>query len=292
MHFVFEKINYFVHRHMYKLIIIAFLITVIATIIIVSVKANDNDGVFLPIIMYHSIVADDTKGGDYSITKVNLEKDLMYLEDHGYTAIFTRDLVDYVQKGTPLPPKPVIITFDDGFLNNLTYGLPLLKKYNMKAVVSVVGSYCQKFTDTPDPNPKYAYLTWNDIVIMKHSGYFEIENHSYDMHSISSARKGSRINKGESFKDYQNVFIADTFKNHYALIDNCRITPQAYTYPYGFYTSESTQILKNIGYKATYTCDEKPNYITRNPGCLYGLSRYNRPNSMTTDQFMKKLLKH
>ena len=66
-----------------------------------------------------------------------------------------------------------MITFDDGFRNNLTDGLPLLEKYGMKATVAVVGCYSERFSDTPDPNPAYAHLSWDDITELTQSGRVE-----------------------------------------------------------------------------------------------------------------------
>lgn len=287
----FLKLPYFIKKFRYRIILIAVCIILVTGTVIIKTTANDNKGIFLPIIMYHNITKDDTKAGDYSISTVQLEKDLMYLEDNGYTSVTVSDLINYIDNNVALPQKPVMITFDDGFLNNMTYGLPLLKKYNMKAVISIVGAYTQKFTDTPDSNPHYAYLSWRDITRAKHCGHFEIQSHSYNMHEINSKRKGARINKNENFRDYQSAFISDAYKVSNGLLENCNIKVTTYTYPYGFYCKESEEILHNLHYRCSLTCNEKPNYITKDPECLFLLGRYNRPQKLTTEQYMKKLLK-
>ena len=94
----------------------------------------------LPVLMYHGVHSDPKKSGDYVITPQALEQDLLYLQQQGCTAVTMSDILAYVQEGTPLPEKPVMLTFDDGCYNNLTYVLPLLEKYDAYAVVSVVGS--------------------------------------------------------------------------------------------------------------------------------------------------------
>lgn len=267
------------------------LVSVIFGVIKVSASViKESNSINVPIIMYHSVLKDDTKSCDYVVTPAVVEKDLIYLQDNGYTTIMMSDLINYVYNGTPLPEKPVILTFDDGMTNNLTYVLPLLEKYNMKAVFSVVGEYSQKFSDNEDKNPAYAYMSWSDIASLKKSGRVEVGNHSYAMHNNDSSRQGSRINNGESFDDYQNVFICDTMKLQTALKKKCGISTEFYTFPYGFYCKEATKILKCLGFKATLTCDEKPNHITRDTECLYGLNRYNRPSGISTEKFMKKAL--
>ena len=63
------------------------------------------------------------------------------------------DLIRYVDQGTPLPEKPVMLTFDDGHYNYISYLLPLLEEYDMKAVVSVVGEFADTYTETRTPTP-------------------------------------------------------------------------------------------------------------------------------------------
>ena len=97
------------------------------------------EGVFLPILMYHSVLKDPSKTGKYVITPESLEEDLRYLQQHGYRTVVMQDVIDFVYNGVQLPEKPVVLTFDDGFYNNLTYLLPLLIEYDMKAIVAPVG---------------------------------------------------------------------------------------------------------------------------------------------------------
>ena len=66
--------------------------------------------------MYHSILKDPQRTGDYVISPEQLEKDLIYLQNHGYTTVLLADLIAYVHEGTPLPDKPIVLTFDDCLL--------------------------------------------------------------------------------------------------------------------------------------------------------------------------------
>ena len=98
--------------------------------------------------------------GDYVLSPIELEKDIVYLKNNGYEAVFVSQLIDYVENGTELPEKPVIISFDDGDYNNLTYVLPLLKKYSFKATISIVGKYSEIACEEAEPSPSYSYLDW------------------------------------------------------------------------------------------------------------------------------------
>lgn len=251
---------------------------------------NENEErVFLPIIMYHSIVDDNSSVNGYTVTPEIVENDLKYLSENGYEAIFTEDLINYVNGGT-LPEKPVIITADDGFYNNTVYLLPLLKKYDMKAVISIVGYYTEVIAEADPHIPRYSYLTWDDISEINKSGYIEIGNHTYNMH-FDKGRKGCSKLSSETYEEYADALIDDIGLCQTLLSLNCSITPAVFAYPFGSISKESIPILKTMGFAAAFSCYERPNYITRSPDTLFTLDRYNRSGNISTEEFMKKLLK-
>ncbi len=253
-----------------------------------SIAVNEEDGIKLPIIMYHSILKSAKVQTKYIVTPEQFEADLIWIKNNGYTSIFMSDLISYVYEGTELPEKPIIITFDDGYYNNLVYMYPLLVKYDMKAVVSIVGSYSEIFSNSMDLNPSYAHLTWDNIKEMSESGYVEFQNHSYEMHS-TKVRKGCKIMANESYDEYKSKFCSDVMRTQILLTEKCSITPNTFTYPYGYICDESEELLKELGFKASLSCYEKLNYITRDKDCLYSLKRFNRDSTLSTERFMSKI---
>lgn len=254
----------------------------------VMAMASTTPTVRLPILMYHSIIKNSARQGDYVVSPEVLESDLKYLSDNGYTAISAAQLIAYVYEGEPLPEKPVMITFDDGFLNNLVYAVPLLEKYNMCAIISVVGSFTDFYETVSDHNPAYAYLTYNDICEAEASGYIEIGNHTYDMHR-KGERQGSTRRRGESVEDYQSVLLEDLTKVQTLIRDNCGFEPIVFTYPFGRVDKASHDVIKSMGFKMSLGCGEVVNKITTDPQCLYNLGRFNRPAGLSTEEFMKRI---
>ncbi|MBQ5390724.1 MAG: polysaccharide deacetylase family protein [Clostridia bacterium] len=242
----------------------------------------------VPILMYHSVCNNRRVQTDYRVSPELFESDLAYLQENGYTAVFVADLIAYVYEGYPLPEKPVILTLDDGYLNNLTEVLPLLEKYDMKATVSVVGEFAEDFSRTPDRNPLYAYLTWEDIRTLDASGRVEIGNHTYAMHEIS-VRRGCMKLQSESEEKYDKVLTEDLSKLQDALTQNAGLTPIVFTYPYGFVSEESLPVIQKLGFLAALTCYERINYITGEPEQLYRLGRFNRAPGVSTEVFMRKI---
>jgi len=283
----------------YITVVIAVLFVLSTSFVFVLSKATDvfnnaeeNDGIAVPIVMYHSIMKKSPELGKYVITATEFENDIKYLKDRGYSAITMTELINYVYNNAALPQKPVIITFDDGNLNNYLYGKPILEKYRMKAVMSVIGKYSEAFSKTPPPtsDPAYAHVSWSQIKEINDSGYFEIQNHTYNLHSITKRRNGAKRNKSESLENYRAVLTQDVVKLQNKLTEVTGITPNTFTYPYGSISKESKGILKELGFKATLSCTEGVNLISRNQSDqLFGLKRKNRPHGISTQTFFKKL---
>lgn len=250
----------------------------------------EKDRIFLPVIMYHSIVDDKSKTNQYVVTPEIIENDMKYLKENGYETILTEDLLNYINNDFPLPEKPVMITLDDGFYNNSFYLIPLLEKYDMKAIISIVGNFTESASERDSHIPEYSYLTWQDISDISDCPYIEIGNHTYDMHS-TSPRKGCSKISYETEEEYSKELFNDVGKLQSLLEKNSGVSPISFAYPFGYISRESIPILKRLGFKATFTCYEKPNYITKDADCLFGLNRYNRESGISTEQFMSKALK-
>lgn len=254
------------------------------------VRANDEEQeISVPILMYHSILKDPNRSGKYVVTPTTLENDMIYLKEHGYETVLAKDLIAYVYDDKPLPKKPIVLTFDDGHFNNMVYLLPLLEKYQMKAVISVVGNYTEQFSQSDGHNPNYSYLTWEDIKKIEDSGRIEIANHTYHLHEKSS-RKGCSILEGEAVEEYRNHLKKDLEKLQVALKEKADIQSSVtFTYPFGYICPESQKTVEEIGFLASLSCYERINQISKNKGCLYSLGRFNRPEGISTEEYMKKI---
>lgn len=250
-----------------------------------------HEGIYVPIIMYHSVVNDSSRCNDYVITQAQFEEDLSYIKSKGYTAVFVNDLIRYVNYGEQLPDKPIVITFDDGTYNGYELVMPILKKYNCKASFSVVGKYCEEASESAEtPNVNYSYLRWKDIKQMRESGLAEICNHTYDMHGLNE-RKGSMQMNGESYEHYRHAFVTDITRTQNLLNDACGFKPNVFTYPYGMECDNAKRLVKNLSFSASMGVCEKPNYIIKgDPECLFDLNRYNRPSGINTADFFSPII--
>lgn len=252
-----------------------------------TAATDTHAGIPVPIIMYHSILKSAAPKDKYVVTPQEFEQDLQYLREHGYTTILMQDLIDFCSGTKELPEKPVILTFDDGFFNNYTYVYPLLQQYGGKAVISIVGSYTDSYTESGDKNPNYAYLSWDECKEMSDSGMIEIQNHSDTFHSIDSHRSGSRRNKSESASAYEKSFKTDISALQDKITAHLGKTPTTYTYPFGMISLESVDYTKDLGFQATLSCAEGINYLRGDPDELFMLRRCIRPNNKSVKNILE-----
>lgn len=247
-----------------------------------SLNVSTSPSVRLPIIMYHEV---NTKGlGTYVISPREFEEDIIYLKKEGYTTIDIEDLVAFEYNNINLPEKPIMLTFDDGYFSMYTYILPILEKYDCKAVISIVGEYVDQSTEKQYPN---GYLNWSQVKELEASPNVEIQNHTYSMHELSK-RKGCKIIKGESFDDYKTELLDDIGYLQLLIEENTGNKPKAFTYPFGITCKECDEILEEIGFIATLSCYSGVNVLKGDKEELYELKRFNRPSGINRVKFFKQ----
>ena len=127
----------------------------------------------VPILMYHYISSLPADADDYRIN-LTLEPDVFrahmhYLHDEGYTTISLYQLHIALLQGTQLPPKPIILTFDDGYIDHYTNVSPVLKEYGFTGTFFII-------TERADDNNP-TYMNWSQISEMARAG-MSMESHS------------------------------------------------------------------------------------------------------------------
>jgi len=253
-----------------------------------SARAADGETVSLPIVMYHHISLRPETWNDYVISRDEFAADLSWLRSHGYTPVSVAQLLAWEQGEFEMPDKPCMITFDDGFLSTMTYAEPLLAEYGFCGACAVIGSVCEKFSALDEHEPEYDNLSWEDAAAMAERGTVEVICHTWDMHAMSP-RLGCRKLRGEDETAYRYRFSDDLGRFlRAAKARGVPLTP-AIAYPYGAYSRETTQALRDFGvFSAAFTCEEKINRLTGAAGELYALGRYNRPHGISSEEFFSK----
>lgn len=125
----------------------------------------------LVVLMYHHIGHIDEKDGQFpfTITPQRFEEQLLMLKKHGFTPIGLQEMQNAASTGQRLPEKPVLLTFDDGHLDNYENLFPILKKHKVQALIFLITDYIGK---------EKGYMTWQQVQEMKQSGLVEFGSHT------------------------------------------------------------------------------------------------------------------
>lgn len=269
--------------------IIALFVFASGMLISADSQTNNENKIALPIIMYHHISKKQSALGDYVVSPEQFENDIIYFQELGYTSISVDELIKFSEGKFTMPEKPIMITFDDGYLSFYEYAFPILKKYNVKAVLSIIGRYTDLYSECDDRNVNYAHVTWDNVKELAKSGLVEIENHTYDLHTLNE-RKGSTIKAGESEDCYKQMLSGDIKTLQEKIKSVTGKTPLAFTYPFGRMCKQSYQIISDMGFKVSFGCEEKVNYLDKENPYLYKLRRFNRASGKSSYYFFKNIL--
>ncbi len=252
-------------------------------------RANESLSVKLPVVMYHHISPKQKLQNDYTISPEQFEDDLIYIKEQGYQTITAKDLIGFTSNGDPLPEKSIMITFDDGFESFYAYAYPLLQKHEMHAIVFVTGKDIDQFTEANDHNLDYSYMTWDEVSELAASEWVEIGNHTYNMHKANGSRMGCKIKDGENVESYKKLLTEDLQKTQDRILKATGRESTCFAYPFGGICKPAREVLKEMGFYAAFSCEEKVNVIK--PGDdLYKIGRFNRAYGKSSQKFFEKIL--
>ena len=248
---------------------------------------STEETVTLPIVMYHHMSAKPDLWCNYVLSVEEFKSDLAWLKKAGYESITIEDLLAWYDGKGSLPEKPVMITFDDGFLSTTTYAVPLMEAYGFQGVLAVIGSVSQQYTDHPDRNLDYAYIDWDGIRALAQDDVLEIQCHTWDMHQLEF-RMGCSPRKGETLDAYKQALGNDLCTFLQRCNDEQVTVCNAIAFPYGLYTKDTVAIVKQMGFRVGFTCEEHVNYLTGDPDECLTLGRYHRMHGVDSETFFAK----
>lgn len=222
--------------------VLIFLLMLISTIFFQPSSAQNQskqgDGTLrrirIPILMYHYISplpadADDIRI-DLTITPDLFHDHIQYLQANGYTAISLYEVTDALLNGNPLPQKPVVLTFDDGYLDHYRYVFPILKETGFKGTFFVITAYADQALP--------AHLSWEQIQEMADSG----------MHM--EAHTKNHLDLRERDRDFLIYEILGSLESVGA---HTGISSVMFAYPGGRYDETTLKVIAELPVEAAVT---------------------------------------
>lgn len=268
-------------------IILGLLIVVIivTTIFVVTKKLKENKIAHqIPILTFHRIVPDEIKkekylDNEWVASAETFEAQMKYLYDNGYVTISMDEFYSWYKGECELTKKTVMITLDDGELEDYYIVLPILKKYNLKATSFIVGKRTEEQDSEYEPY-KRKFIT-KELISKTEIEYpnLQYESHTYDMHSVDSNGK-------RRLENYTKEQITEDFEK------NSEFKFKYLAYPYGWYKEEIIEVLKEKGYRLafTFTGEGKEGYATRDSS-QYEIPRI-KINGYSDVEYLKKWLNY
>ena len=187
----------------------------------------------VPIIMYHHIQplqqAQLLGHEQLTVDSDVFEKQMAYLVEDGYTALSAEDLTYALINHEQLPEKPIIITIDDGYIDNYSYAFLMAKKYNL----------IMNFMISTELIGKPDYMTWDHLKEMSQSPVARIYNHTATHAPVglhSKAEIADELNKSTQH-----------FKS------NLDLDVHIFAYPYGSFSTVAVEMLEKHGFAAAFT---------------------------------------
>lgn len=233
----------------------------------------------IPVLMYHH-VAD--KHESLTVTYERFDSQIRGLAQQGYVALGAADIADFYA-GKQLPKKSVVLTFDDGYLDNWVYAHPVLKKYGMKAMLFIVTGLIGEGAPRPykgqgkalpecaghheaknimfSQDSDQVMLRWSEVHSMCSAGTFEVHSHT---HTHKRWDLITPDNKDENIRQ-------DLENSRAKLNKELGLASDHLCWPQGYFDAEYQQIAKDLGFNYMYTTDargqnkngSKPEYIYR-----------------------------
>ena len=203
----------------------------------------------IPILTYHNFTKDE--GSSYSINIIEFEKQMNYLATHNYSVISLSELLKGLKNGQ-LPPKPVVITIDDGFKSTFTLAYPVLKKYNFPATLFIYTDFIERNSNS---------LTWGEIKEMTENN-LEIGSHTLSHCNLLQYKEN------ENYENYLARIKKEIFLSKEILESKIGGKVKFFAYPYGVYSPTIINLVIQADYEGILNANIMNNTLNADPFSL------------------------
>lgn len=209
---------------------------------------TSKDTCHLPILAYHKVADVPSPCDSAWITLRVFSQQMAALHNYGYTTVSFMDIVNFNKKSMPLPSRPIILTFDDGYECIYSLVRPILNKFGFKATCFLCTDYIgaedryDNSWDVGDRGWPTSMMLWKEAAIM------QAEGHSCEAHTLSHPRL-DRVNSWKAYRE-----IAGARKEIEKRL-NIAVTCFAYPFGDGVDSSFLRFLVSHSGYKAAVSYD-------------------------------------
>lgn len=223
---------------------------------------------------YHDVEDRDPDQAVVAVRTERLIEQLAWLRENGYQAVSVDQILAARRGGPALPPKAVMLSFDDGYSSFYTRVMPILRAYHWPALLAPVGSWIDTPLNQPvdfagTPRPRGEFLTWQQIREVSQSGLVEIAAHTDANHKgILANPQGNlepaattrsfdpKTNGYESEAQFQARMRADVAAISNKIRTVTGKAPRVWVWPYGAADGTSLAVVGEHGYEMALTLED------------------------------------
>lgn len=217
----------------------------------------------LPVLMYHHV---SPNPGLVTVAPETFRAQMSWLAHHGYRSVGGDDLAAFLG-GDALPPKSVMITFDDGYADNFIHAYPALREYGLKALLFLITGWIgdgpvraqHGSSDAVAECPNHRrcmdlvaageadriMLRWSEIEAMHAAGSFEFHSHTH-----THTRWDKRI---EATPARLAALADDLDKSRKTLAARLGAASAHLCWPQGYYDADYQRVARDAGFRYLYT---------------------------------------
>lgn len=243
----------------------------------------------IPVLMYHHV---SPNPGLVTVSPQNFELQMQALVEKGYSTLTADQFAGFLRGLNDVPARSVLITFDDGYLDNYVHAFPIMQQLGLHGVIFVVTGWIGEGAPRPHagetdgtalPNcPDHnlctqaiaggkaddVMLRWSEIERMEASGVVEIHSHSHAHVRWDKlfADKGERLAKlEEDLRRSRDTLHGRLGRSDFHLC-----------WPWGYFEPEYQVIASRLGYTTQYTVAKGLNRLGDDPAHIHRMVVKNR----------------
>lgn len=246
---VFEILKKFTPLLLINILIFGFLLTInpFNNIIFSYARPFNSSAEKIPVLCYHHVYDGNIKKSVFKNSETVVpfslfEKHMKYLHKNNFYTASLDELSDFMEGKIDLPPKTVVLTFDDGYRSARELIYPILKKYNFNGSVFAIGKYSEEASNDIHRFQNFQYLSFEDMDNI--SDVFTFENHTFDMHRLDINAIPLLV-----------VSTPDEVKEDLLKLQT-KLDSQYLAYPFGAYDNATIKVLAETGHRLAFTVNE------------------------------------
>lgn len=221
----------------------------------------------VPVLMYHHV---SPASGLVTVSPEHFAAQMRWLSQHGYTTL-TLDALAGFLAGEPVPAKSVVISFDDGYLDNWVHAHPVLAQYHLRAVLFLITRWLGEgpvrghagLGQGPLPaclshhagktaidagQSDLVMMRWSEVLAARDAGTFEFHSHTHTHTRWDKVYPGDADNKAKAL-------AYDLANSRNVLATRLGGTSPHLCWPQGYYDEDYIRVAEAAGFRQLYTTE-------------------------------------